>query len=85
MHEAPLGDKMLELASSSKDWYKGAFNINIVNSYTPWYKEWSTWLWIGGVLCVGYLGYKIIIDPLFINDLFGKKPSTLDLQQMEQI
>jgi len=76
MHEAPLGDKMLELATSSKDWYKGAFNINITNSYTPWYKEWSTWLWIGGVLCVGYLGYKIITDPLFINDLLGKKPST---------
>ncbi len=45
-------------------------NININTS--PWYKDLTTWLLLGGSLaCVGvlYLGVKIIMDPLMINDL----------------
>jgi hypothetical protein len=36
---------------------------------TPWYREWSTWLWIVGIAGVAFIGYKFIIDPLFIESL----------------
>lgn len=42
-------------------------NINV----NPWYKDLSTWLWIGsiaGTIGICYVGYKIIFDPLFISD-----------------
>jgi hypothetical protein len=47
-------------------------SVNININSTPWYKDLTTWLLIGGTLAsvgVFYIGYKIIMDPLFINDL----------------
>ncbi len=45
-------------------------NINI--NTTPWYKDLTTWLLLGGVVAsvgVLYIGIKIIMDPLLINDI----------------
>jgi hypothetical protein len=47
-------------------------NINIDPS--PWYKDLSTWAWIGGTLAlagISYFGYKFITDPTFIASLFS--------------
>lgn len=45
---------------------------------TPWYKDWSTLLYIaGGIVTIGtlYLGYKIIADPSIIWDWFKSAPN----------
>jgi len=51
---------------SLRDLYKSP-NININLNTTPWYKDWSSLLWIGGgIFTVGtiYLGYKLWTDPM---------------------
>lgn len=58
-----------KISNVSKDWLPGV-NINV--NTTPWYKDLTTWLWIGGVISfigVGYLGYKFLFDPTFIESL----------------
>jgi hypothetical protein len=50
------------------EWVKNPFQINHIQS-TPWYKDWSTILWVGGVLGflgLGYCGYKLFTDPLWV-------------------
>jgi len=49
-------------------------NINV--EHTPWYKDPNNLWWLGGLLIKGavvvgivYLGYKLVIDPLFIESL----------------
>jgi hypothetical protein len=45
---------------------------------TPWYKDTTTWLWIGGIaITVGvlYLGYQFVANPTYILDLFKSTPS----------
>lgn len=47
--------------------------ININIDPTPWYKDLSTWAWIGGTLALAgivYVGYMFITDPTFIASLF---------------
>jgi len=47
-------------------------NINI--NFTPWYKDLSAWLWIGGIfgsLGLLYIGYSFLTNPTFLQDLFG--------------
>ena len=47
-------------------------SINIRTDYTPWYKDFSTWMWIIGAVTfigIGYIGYKFIYDPSFIENL----------------
>jgi hypothetical protein len=73
----PLGDKWLSEIrnnpkSLGKDLFQNPFNINI-STPSPWYKEWSTYLWVIGIVSVAFIGYKFIIDPLFIESL--PKPS----------
>ncbi len=51
-----------------KDIFNSPFNINI-NQPTPWYRDWTSILWIVGLVGVAYIGYKFIIDPLFIESL----------------
>ena len=58
-----------KISNVSKDWLPGV-NINV--NTTPWYKDLTTWLWIGGIISfigVGYLGYKFLFDPTFIESL----------------
>jgi len=67
MMESPH-TKLMDMAKS-QDWYKGPFNITI--NTTPWYKDISTWLWLGGIASVigaAYFGYKFLTDPTFITD-----------------
>jgi hypothetical protein len=48
-----------------------SINVNIDPS--PWYKDLSTWVWIGGTLALAgltYVGYKFLTDPTFIASLF---------------
>jgi hypothetical protein len=66
----PILDRMLDKSNSLRESY---ININI--NPTPWYKDLSTWMWIGGaigLLSVGYLGYKLIYDPSYFIDFGGK-------------
>jgi len=68
----PWGQKVYDLYDSGKFHPGGVFNINIT-SPTPWYRDWSTWLWVGGGICtIGfiYLGYKMYTEPSIIFDLF---------------
>lgn len=58
----------------SSDWLKSPININV--SSTPWYKDLSTILWVGGILAGGvaivgvtYFVIKIIQDPSIILSL----------------
>jgi len=76
-------DNILNTPKSLREIYAkdGLFNINI--NTTPWYKDLSTWLWIGtivggAVLTVGtgVFIYKFITDPLFINDWSKSSPIT---------
>jgi len=60
-------NKLPKLDSIPSEWVTNPFNLNVNTYTTPWYKEWSTWLWIAGIVTAGYLGYKFIIDPLFID------------------
>jgi hypothetical protein len=69
-----LEDKF-EPIFSLRELYK---NASIIES-RPWYKDLTSWLWIGGSLVtVGamFIGYKFIMDPLFIEDWlpFLRKP-----------
>jgi|SRR6267378_323749 len=57
------------LENSLRESYKSLLNIHVEPSPTSWYKDYSTWLWIVGGVIVVYLGYKFIVDPLFIQDL----------------
>jgi hypothetical protein len=66
-------NKLYELNNFDKDWFKYPINLNI--NHTPWYKDWSTWLWIGGgLILIGiiYVGYKLVMDPLFLESIFNK-------------
>src|ERR1700753_97381 len=62
---------------SLRDLYtKPTININL--NTTPWYKDWSTLLWIGGSIVgvgVAYLGYKLFTDPMFFHSILGSKPT----------
>jgi hypothetical protein len=58
-----------KVEDSLRKTYNSLLNIQVEPTYTPWYKDLSTWLWIVGGVAVVYLGYKFIIDPLFISDL----------------
>jgi len=49
--------------------YNSLLNIQVEPQPTSWYKDYSTWLWIAGGVFVVYLGYKLIIDPLFIHEI----------------
>lgn len=52
------------------EWIKTPYNVNI--NPTPWYRDSTTWIWFGGTMLTAgviYLGYKIFMDPLFIEDL----------------
>ena len=63
------GNPLSKISNISKDWLPGV-NINV--NTTPWYKDLTTWLWIGGIISfigVGYLGYKFLFDPTFIESL----------------
>jgi len=73
----PWGKKILDLSSINK--YPGfnIFNVEV----TPWYKDWSTLLWIAGGICaIGtlYLGYKLVMDPLFIESIWSKNPTIVE-------
>lgn len=65
-----------DLANMEKDWlFKSPININIES--TPWYKDWSTLLYIaGGIVTIGslYIGYKVIMDPSILYDWFKSNP-----------
>jgi len=61
--------KLMDMAKS-QDWYKGPFYITI--NTTPWYRDLSTYLWIGGIVSLLgglYFGYKFITDPSFKPEL----------------
>jgi hypothetical protein len=53
------------------DILKSPFNINI-NTPTPWYRDLSTWIFLASgisFVAVCYIGYKFVMDPLFISNL----------------
>lgn len=40
-----------------------------LTNQTPWYKDWTTILWLGGIMglaAAGYCGYKLLTDPSWI-------------------
>jgi hypothetical protein len=77
-----LVDNILNGPKSLRESYtKGMFNITV--NTTPWYKDLSTWLWIGTIvggavitIGTGVFIYKFFTDPLFINDWSKDSPTT---------
>jgi len=66
-------NKLYDTSKFTNDWFKGPLNINI--NTTPWYKDLSTWLWLAGIasaLGLCFVGYKLVSDPTFIEELFKK-------------
>lgn len=61
---------------SSKKWIDELYRPhNITINTNPWYKDLTTWLWIGGTfgtIALFYLGYKFVTDPTFIDSFFTK-------------
>jgi hypothetical protein len=52
--------------------------MNAIPANDPWYRSYSTWLWIIGGVSFVYFGYKILSDPTNILDIgnyFKGKPS----------
>ena len=63
-------DSLRKNYKSVDEMFTNPFNVTI--NTTPWYRDLSTWLWIGGTLAsvgLAYVGYKMIMDPLFIENL----------------
>jgi len=63
--------------------YNSLLNIQVEPvSASSWYKDISTWLWILGGITVVYFGYKLIFDPLIIENITSgsttAKPSPTD-------
>jgi hypothetical protein len=74
MHNAPLSERILDLGNLNKNLFTDPFNININVQSTPWYRDYTTWLWIAGVTCtlgLAFLGYKMIMDPTILQNLTG--------------
>jgi hypothetical protein len=70
-------NKLPKLENIPNEWINKPFNVNVNTSSIPWYKDLSTWLWIGGIITVAFIGYKLFLDPLFIDNLptpKGKAP-----------
>lgn len=71
-------DNLLNGPNSLRETYtKGGFNINI--NTTPWYRDLSTWVWLGtivgataGIIGLSYIGYIYLADP--ISSLFKTTP-----------
>jgi hypothetical protein len=62
-------------------WFDSPLNINI--NTTPWYKDLTTWIWIGtivsataGIVGIGYLGYIYLSDPISAFFKSGAGPTT---------
>jgi hypothetical protein len=51
------------------------FQLILIHTNTlPWYRDLSSWLWIGGAVSligIVYCGYKFITDPLFLTECFS--------------
>ena len=73
---------------SSKKWIDELYRPhNITINTNPWYKDLTTWLWIGGIFGTAsllYLGIKFVTDPTFIEGLFGK-PSITDTNNLPRV
>ena len=70
INNRPILDRMLDKSNSLRESY-----ITVNLDVTPWYRDLSTWIWIGGaigLLSVGFLGYKLIYDPSYFIDFGGK-------------
>jgi len=58
--------------TSLRDSYKSLLNISVEPTPSSWYNNFSTWIWVGGSICLVYFGYKFISDPSFISELWNK-------------
>jgi len=62
--------RLPKLDNLPSDWFKPGFNFNIGTfEATPWYKDWSTIYWIGGILGslgMAYITYKLYSDPSIV-------------------
>jgi hypothetical protein len=74
-------DKGIDLTKFSSDWFKNPFKITV--EVTPWYKDLSSWLWIGGIICtigVSYAGYKWMTEPSFLEGILSYFKSNPTIQ-----
>jgi hypothetical protein len=79
-------NRLPKLDNLPSDWYKANINFNLGQPSIPWYKDWSTIWWLGGIvgsLGMAYISYKIYSDPSivksFIKSIFfnnGGDPGT---------
>ena len=77
----PLSKDLLPDFSLRELYKNPSLNINIE---TPWYKEWKTWMWIGGIIVVAYFGYTYIIDPFFIQGTPTVKGTSINPSPIDQ-
>lgn len=70
--DSSWNQRLPKLDNIPSDWFKPGFNFNIGTfESTPWYKDWSTIYWIGGILGsmgMAYITYKLYSDPTIITN-----------------
>lgn len=88
MHNAPLSERILDLGNLNKSLFTDPFNININVHPTPWYRDYTTRLWIAGITCtvgLAFLGYKMIMDPTILQGLTGGPANYFIFSQLDKL
>jgi hypothetical protein len=71
----PSGIELPNIIDSKPFSLRSLYKDGVINTPSSWYKDWSTLLWwsatLVGIAGAAYLGYKIIVDPSIITNLWS--------------
>ena len=64
-------NRLPKLENLPSEWYKPGISFNIGQPSIPWYRDWSTLWWVGGILGslgMAYISYKLYSDPSLVTN-----------------